>query len=138
MECAALAQSPSDFATVDPEMLEAVALLCPGAGTPSPAATTSPVAPEVVPPADPELAKESEAAKKVANNGSFFVGSEILPGVWQSDLARVTDCYWEISDAQGNIIDNNFITLAPQFTVTIPADAVGFTASGCGFHWVSE
>ncbi|MGO4382635.1 hypothetical protein [Specibacter sp. RAF43] len=96
-------------------------LLCPGAPAPS-----------IAPVIDPN------AAKKVAKNGSFFVGAEILSGVWQSDLARVTDCYWEISDAEGNIIENNFITLAPQFSITIPADAVGFTATGCEFHWVSE
>jgi hypothetical protein len=48
----------------------------------------------------------------------------------------VENCYWEISDAQGNILANNFISVAPQFTIVIPASAAGFTVEGWGFRWI--
>ena len=73
-----------------------------------------------------------------ASPGSHLVGSEVQPGTWQSVGDRVTSCYWEISDSQGNIIDNNFISVAPQFTITIPSDAAGFTNRGCAFEWIGE
>ena len=50
----------------------------------------------------------------------------------------MTDCYWEVSDESGNIIDNNFISIAPQFTINIPSSASGFTNNGCTFQWISE
>lgn len=43
---------------------------------------------------------------------------------------------WEISDGQGNILDNNFVSVAPQVTVQIPDTAAGFTNNGCAFEWV--
>ena len=73
---------------------------------------------------------------KLAGEGSYLVGAEIQPGTWQSQGDRVEDCYWEVSDAQGEIIDNNFISVAPQFTITVPATAAGFTVSGCAFRWI--
>ena len=62
-----------------------------------------------------------------AESGKHLVGTEIQPGTWQTVRDRVEDCYWELSDASGNILDNNFVSVAPQFTITIPADAAGFT-----------
>lgn len=75
---------------------------------------------------------------KFATSGKYLVGPDIQPGTWQSVGAKVEDCYWETSDASGNIIDNNFISIAPQFTITIPSDASGFTNSGCEFEWIGE
>lgn len=68
--------------------------------------------------------------------GSYLVGKEAVPGTWQSQGERVTDCYWEVSDGSGNIMANNFINVAPQFTITVPADAAGLTITGCSFRWV--
>ena len=71
-----------------------------------------------------------------AMQGKHLVGSEIQPGTWQSVGAKVEDCYWEVSDSSGNIIDNNFISVAPQFSITIPPEAAGFTNQGCEFERV--
>ncbi|MCC9173241.1 hypothetical protein [Arthrobacter sp. zg-Y179] len=70
--------------------------------------------------------------------GSYLVGTEIHPGTWQSFGTQVEDCYWEISDAQGNIIENNFISIAPRFEIQIPATAAGFTATNCSFQRISD
>ncbi|MFE5790584.1 hypothetical protein [Rhodococcus erythropolis] len=64
-------------------------------------------------------------------NGKFLVHEDIAPGTY-SITSRVSDCYWERSDAQGNIIDNNFISIAPSVTVTISDSDSGFTSTGCG------
>ena len=44
---------------------------------------------------------------------------------------RFEDCYWEVSDASGNIIDNNFISVARSFTITILSDAADFRHRMC-------
>jgi hypothetical protein len=56
----------------------------------------------------------------------------VPPGTYQTSRSRVADCYWEISDSEGNILDNNFISVAPSITVTVPASASGFTSRNCG------
>ena len=73
-----------------------------------------------------------------ASPGKHLVGSEIRPGTWQSVDDRVEDCYWELSDSTGEIIDNNFISVAPQFTINIPSDVAGFTNSGCAFQRIGD
>lgn len=61
------------------------------------------------------------------------------PQVLQAGSYRTADapseCYWEINDQHGNIIDNNFVTSAPGgITVTLSAGQ-GFDSRGCG-NWV--
>lgn len=73
---------------------------------------------------------------KLVYSGKYLVGKTAQPGTWQSQGEKVEDCYWEVSDAQGNIIDNAFISIAPQFTIYVPATAAGFTVEGCGFRWI--
>lgn len=70
---------------------------------------------------------------KLVYSGKYLVGKTAQPGTWQSQGESVEDCYWEVSDAHGNIIDNNFISIAPQFTIYVPPTAAGFTVEGCGF-----
>ncbi|MGN7201413.1 hypothetical protein [Arthrobacter sp. SAFR-044] len=77
------------------------------------------------------------ASGKLVYTGKYLVGKDVVPGTWQSQGDKVENCYWEISDAQGNIMANNFINVAPQFTIVIPASAAGFTVNGCGFRWIS-
>lgn len=55
----------------------------------------------------------------------------VQPGTWTTETA-VSDCYWERSDAQGNIIDNNFVSIAPPITVVIAESDSGFTSNDCG------
>ena len=80
---------------------------------------------------------KAKAEGHMVSEGSYLVGPEVQPGTWQSAGEKVENCYWEISDAQGEIIDNNYIRIAPQFTIEIPASASGFTVSGCSFRKVS-
>lgn len=75
---------------------------------------------------------------KLVYSGKYLVGKTAMPGTWQSQGEKVEDCYWEISDAQGNIMSNNFINIAPQFTIYVPATASGFTVQGCGFRWIGN
>lgn len=85
------------------------------------------------------VALESDRANgKLVYSGKYLVGKTAMPGTWQSQGEKVEDCYWEISDAQGNILSNNFINIAPQFTIYVPATAAGFTVRGCGFRWIGE
>lgn len=89
-------------------------------------------------------AKEAEEALimadrkngKYVGEGKYLVGKEVVPGTWQSQGDKVEECYWEISDAQGNILANNFINVAPQFTIYIPPTAAGFTVTNCSFRWI--
>jgi hypothetical protein len=83
-------------------------------------------------------ATADQKAGKLVGPGSYLVGTQVMSGTWQSRGAKVEDCYWEIADAQGNIIENNFITFAPQFTIYIPPTAASFTAERCSFRWISE
>lgn len=83
-----------------------------------------------------EAQSADQAEGKMVGPGKYLVGTDVQPGTWQSQGAKVEDCYWEISDASGNILQNNFISVAPQFTIRIPATAAGFTASGCSFRWI--
>lgn len=64
-------------------------------------------------------------------NGKFLVGTDVQPGTY-TITEPVEDCYWERSDSQGNIIANNFISIAPSVTVTISPSDAGFTSQGCG------
>lgn len=64
---------------------------------------------------------------KLVYSGKYLVGKTAQPGTWQSQGESVEDCYWEVSDAQGNILANNFISIAPQFTIYVPATAAGLT-----------
>jgi len=96
--------------------------LYPGAQLVTP--TTKPVIAPTTPPVVP---------KSKFGNGKFLVGDDIMPGTYAINR-KVTDCYWERSDAQGNIIDNNFISIAPSITVTVGVNDAGFTSTGCG-NW---
>lgn len=86
--------------------------------------------------AQAEIDKATEEGR-LAGEGSYLVGPDVQPGTWQSVGDRVENCYWEVSDAQGNIMANNYIRIAPQFTIDVPANASGFTVRGCSFKLIS-
>lgn len=85
------------------------------------------------------LVAEEKAKAEAVENGTYIasrdtpyrVGTEVQPGTYRT-TGEFSDCYWEISDAAGNIMDNNFATFATDITVTIPATAAGFTTKSCG------
>jgi hypothetical protein len=80
---------------------------------------------------DAKAGNFTRAIRTAFGNGKYLVGTDIAPGTY-SISSRVEDCYWERSDAQGNIIANNFVTLAPSLTVTIEPTDAGFTSKACG------
>ncbi len=71
-------------------------------------------------------------------SGKYFVGYGldsngaplIQPGTYKT--GTVSDCYWERLDSQGNIIDNNFVSMSKSVMVTIAASDAAFNARGCG------
>lgn len=82
--------------------------------------------------------EQARSEGKLVGAGSYLVGTDVPAGTWQSVGEKVENCYWEVSDAQGNILTNNFINIAPQFTILVPTTASGFTVEGCAFRWLSE
>lgn len=70
-------------------------------------------------------------------NVALLVGTEMPVGTWETVADRVVDCYWELSDGAGGIIDNAFISVGTRVSVRVPESVVGFTASGCGdWRWI--
>lgn len=87
-------------------------------------------------------AEEAASNKALAEGrqvgpGNYLIGVDVQPGTWQTVGDKVTDCYWEVSDAQGNILANNFVSTAPQFTIEVPDGPGGFTVQGCSFRQTS-
>ncbi len=71
-------------------------------------------------------------------SGKHFVGIGynelghplLQPGTWKTGV--VEDCYWERLDGQGNIIENNLVSLSESVVVTIDPSDAAFTARNCG------
>ncbi|MFD6554990.1 hypothetical protein [Streptomyces sp. NPDC058398] len=67
----------------------------------------------------------------VAAKGGFGV---MPPGTYRSQggpLGDIADCYWERTTGSGDIIDNNFVTVARAITVTVRTGEL-FTTEECG------
>ncbi|WP_038586415.1 hypothetical protein [Corynebacterium glutamicum] len=80
-----------------------------------------------------ELARV-EAAKPEPvrlEGGRYLVGIDTPAGNYATDSDRLVDCYWEISDQSGNIIDNNFISISRGISLTL-SEGTGFTTRNCG------
>lgn len=68
-------------------------------------------------------------------SGVYVVGTDIQPGVYEA-TGELDGCYWERQDANGEIIDNNFMSAAARAEVTIQASDYAFmTEGGCG-GWI--
>lgn len=65
--------------------------------------------------------------------GSHTVGTDVEPGTYV--VFDVEGCYWERLDANGEIIDNNFVSAAPRVQATIRPGDFAFNSEGCG-RWV--
>lgn len=88
-----------------------------------------------------EEAEHREAVRDghyAEDGGNYLIGSELKPGLYRTMGTKVTECYWETADAQGNIIANNYINTAPQFELRIPATAAAFTISGCEMERIGD
>lgn len=142
--CAGTASYPWAYETLSPSQALEVSgalVICPD--HPKAAAVAAALAEQQAAAAQQQAAAAQQAVDeqlraegRLIGPGSYLIGVDILAGTWQSEGERVEDCYWEVSDAQGNIMDNNFISVAPQFTITVPAGAAGLTISGCTFRWI--
>ncbi|WP_204815144.1 hypothetical protein [Mycobacterium riyadhense] len=57
-------------------------------------------------------------------------GTKIQPGTYKT--GRVENCYWARLDGQGNIIDNNMVSLSESVVVTIAQSDAAFESDNCG------
>lgn len=67
--------------------------------------------------------------KYIVSHGNSAQRS-LMPGTYSTGPA--SDCYWERADSQGNIIDNNMVSISQSITVTIEDSDGAFTSKGCG------
>lgn len=86
--------------------------------------------------ADLEKTNKDREEGKLLYPGKYLVGTEAQPGRWETLAEKVTDCYWATLDAQGNIIANNFVSVAPRYEIYVPSTASSLDLSGCGMRWV--
>jgi hypothetical protein len=77
------------------------------------------------------------AAGEVLDDGTYAIGTEMKPGTWKTSTEKVSDCYWELRDANGATMQNDFIVGAPSVTVQIPSTASSFTSRSCG-TWIKQ
>ena len=78
-----------------------------------------------------------KSAGEVLDDGTYAIGTEMKPGTWKTSTEKVSDCYWELRDANGATIQNDFIVGAPSVTVQVPSTATSFTSQSCG-TWVKQ
>jgi len=88
-----------------------------------------------------DLARTGQAKQGHFGDGSYAVSMEpkilanVQPGTYTIKNTPVYNCYWERGDGQGNILDNRFVSVGTNVTVTIlPSDGT-FVSKGCG-TWV--
>ena len=65
-------------------------------------------------------------------DGFYLVGVDIAPGIWRS-TGTGSKCYWEVTEKNGDIVDNNFGMSGG--TAYIPASAFQVQFEKCG-DWV--
>ncbi|WP_127553985.1 hypothetical protein [Actinoplanes sp. OR16] len=86
----------------------------------------------------PQYLKAWNKAKNGVTEGSYEVGTEIKAGTYQTTAhlidGRVTDCYWERSGKNGDIIANAFVIATKKVSVTVRSSDEMFTSKGCG-NW---
>lgn len=80
--------------------------------------------------------KRKTDAGTLVGRGSHLIGVDIQPGTWRSTGA-VKDCFWELLDAQGETIEEDYISIASEVIIEVPASATGLRISGCSFELVS-
>lgn len=85
----------------------------------------------------PKYSSWVDVAAGAFGDGSRAVGTSIPAGTYKTVKGSLSNCYWERSNGQGNIIDNNFVTFAPDAIRVTVYNSEGFSTSGCGW-WVRE
>ena len=88
------------------------------------------------PTATATLTPTADPLKQSRGDGIYLVGVEIAPGVWDSN-GTGDSCYWEVSTASGDIINNHF-GLAGG-TAYIPPTAFQVMFQDCGtWTWLQN
>lgn len=82
--------------------------------------------------AEAEGALEDEG--RLFYDGTYRVGEDVQPGAYvhESDVDPVENCYWELLDEQGNIVDSNFISSAFRVEIRVTESAYSLSTDGCG------
>jgi hypothetical protein len=75
--------------------------------------------------------KQEVASGERFYDGTYRVDAEVKPGRYVIE-GRIENCYWERTDANGEIVDNNFVLGAARVQVVIAASDYSFTSEGCG------
>lgn len=73
---------------------------------------------------------------KAFSDGDYVVGKDIAAGAYRS-TEGVSDCYWERSTANGQIIANNLITHAAQGALVTIRSGETLTTKRCGV-WTAQ
>lgn len=76
----------------------------------------------------------AEVAGESFHGGTFLVGTEVQPGTYAVE-GEIENCYWERTNARGEIIDNGFVVGARRVEVTIHSSDYSFHNQGCG-EWL--
>jgi len=72
------------------------------------------------------------------DNGTYRVGVDIQPGTYVVEVEEPFDgCYWARLDANGNTIQNNFISSGFRAEVMIAENDHSFTSERCG-EWIRQ
>lgn len=75
------------------------------------------------------VAKDEARLRGKKSDGFYLVNVDIAPGVWRSN-GDSTQCYWSVTRANGDIIDNHFGMAGG--TAYIPESAFQVEFNGCG------
>ncbi|QGV70177.2 DUF2510 domain-containing protein [Clavibacter nebraskensis] len=81
---------------------------------------------------DSSLAEEAALAEgRAFGAGVKRIGQDVQPGTYVTE-GELDGCYWERTDAAGEIIDNNFISSGLRAEVVIRSGDYSFTSTSCG------
>jgi hypothetical protein len=82
----------------------------------------------------PEVQAVVDEVKAYLVSGNYRVGAGgIAPGTW-STRGAVEECYWERHTGNGDIIDNNFVTAAPDGVSVTVREGEGISMGArCGY-----
>lgn len=79
----------------------------------------------------PKKMRHMASGKYIVGYGGDSLGHwKIEPGTWKT--GRVSNCYWERLNSQGDIIDNNMVSISESVVVTIAPTDAAFNSERCG------
>lgn len=80
-----------------------------------------------------EEKQQKEIDDKTIEPGTYLVGDDVKPGTYVAKVSEsFENCYWEVADKNGNIINNEWAIEGKSMVAIIPKSAYTFKNSGCG------